>query len=159
MKHTILIFAMFFLGISLFSQTVSLPSVVKNNFDKKYAKAKEVSWIHNKNKYEFEFYESKVLFTAFFDSTGTWLETTNIKASEDIPSKLLTDISNKYPGTKFAYAEKVTNSKNETFLRIMVESSEKTYIVKASLEGIILDTEIQDNSQINEGEDNDLEGD
>lgn len=159
MKRSILIFAMVFLGNLLFGQKVSLPSIVKDNFNKKYPKVKEVSWSHHKNKYEFEFFQSKVSYTASFDSTGTWLETTNIIASAEVPPKLLTEISGKYPGTKFAYAEKVITSDSENFLRVVVESQENTYIVKASLEGIILNTEVQDNSQIIEGEDNDLDMD
>jgi hypothetical protein len=150
---------MFFLGNLLFAQKANLPFAVKDNFDKKYPKVKEVSWTHNKNKYEFEFYQSGVSFIASFDSIGTWLETTNIITSAELPANLLTDIFGKYPGTKFAYVEKVITSKNETFLRIVVESHEKTYFVKASMDGLILNTEIQDNSQIIEGEDNDLDVD
>jgi hypothetical protein len=146
------ILIMLSLSITVSAQSPDLPVRVKDEFKKTFPYANDINWALNNDKYEIEFYIGPDLYTAIYDDSGNMLETAIIISDDQIPEKLLAAIANKHPDAGLAYAEKVTTSKNEKFIRVVAESENMVYTVIAKLDGTIIKIETQNyNSNQDEG--------
>ncbi len=140
------------LTLAVNAQNSDLPKKVKDSFRKEFPLASDINWAVNNDKFEIEFYQGPDLYTAIYNTSGILQETAIIISDDQIPQKLLTIIANKHPDAGLAYAEKVTTSKNEEFIRVVAESENMVYTVIAKPDGTILKIETQNyNSNPDEG--------
>jgi hypothetical protein len=116
MKNFIILVAVFSLiSFSACSQK-NPPENVKNEFSRKFAGAKSVKWVSEKeNEWEAEFKLNGNEMSACFDNSGKWMETEAEVSAKDLPAPVSNTLKNEFPEFKTGEITTVENAEMKGF--------------------------------------------
>jgi hypothetical protein len=104
-----------------------LPSKVRDNFRKKFAKVEEVRWDTLDNTYTAHFSVNELKVTSTFSQSGDWLTTTEDINEEEVVRQAILYCGENYPGLKYKTGNKTTTrDRNVEFYVELFEKSRKT---------------------------------
>ncbi len=118
MKNLILVIAASaFISLSVSAQTSkNVPAPVKTAFSQKFTKATDVKWgKEGKTEWEAEFKLDGKLYSANFDTKGSWLETEYAITATEIPAVVKTTIDKDYAGYKMKESEISETAKGKVY--------------------------------------------
>lgn len=84
-----------------------VPSVVRNNFEKKFSDAMEAEWAKNNDYYEVDFLWEETEYSAIFDGRGSMLMHKKEIAAEDLPAAVKESIQQYVSKSRIEETEKV----------------------------------------------------
>ena len=104
---------------TLFAQDIpqsQVPSVVVNNFKKKFPKAVDIEWEMKGEQYNVEFEIGwKKDFEAWYSADGTLIRYTEEISPSELPIVVKTAIAKDYPGYRIDDAEKLVSGKDVSY--------------------------------------------
>ena len=118
-----------------FSQAGKLPTNIETAFKAKYKIAKIDDWWMEHNQFHIDYSISPNSYTAVFDSTGTWQETSEIISDFDIPESVTNYLKQKFPDGKISFCEKVETKDALKFLRVNFFDQNQPCIIICDISG------------------------
>ena len=125
MKTLLLIFILTGFYICCYSQNLSqntIPSKVKNKYEKLYPKATRSQWIKEKKNYEVNFKIEQTRISVLIDSIGNLIETSISTLA--LPNEITEYIDRSYPGEKIARSEKVIKTRGKIYYKVRIDGDE-----------------------------------
>jgi hypothetical protein len=108
-----------------------LPTRVRDNFRKKYAKVEEVRWDTLDNYYTAHFAMNEMAITSTFSQTGDWQTSTEEIKEEEVIRQAIQYCGESYPGLKYKKGEKTTT--RDRSIEFYVELFEKSKNTKEEI--------------------------
>jgi putative alpha-1,2-mannosidase len=127
MKKVMFALATLMLGTISYGQKVNqadVPTVVKQAFEKKFARVKEVKWEKEDGKFEVNFEQNKHEMSAVFNASGVLEETEAEIKMNELPSAVTTYIAKNYSSSKVKEAAKITKANGEVNYEAEVNGSD-----------------------------------
>ena len=121
---------------SSFAQDIpqnQVPSVIVNNFQKKFPKAYDIEWELDGTLYKVEFETGRISkdHDAWYDKTGALVRLKEEITKEELPQKVLESIKQEFSGYRMDDIKRVTEG-SEVYYRVDLESfSEEWKVVYA----------------------------
>lgn len=121
---------------SSFAQDIpqnQVPSVIVNNFQKKFPKAYDIEWELDGTLYKVEFETGRISkdHDAWYDKTGALVRLKEEITKEELPQKVLESIKQEFSGYRIDDIKRVTEG-SEVYYRVDLESfSEEWKVVYA----------------------------
>ncbi|PVX49298.1 putative PepSY-like beta-lactamase-inhibitor [Balneicella halophila] len=133
------------IGLSLFTSALfaqdlpqsQVPSVVVNQFNNDFPKAKDVDWELKNNVYNVEFEQGwDKDFEAWYSADGKQIKLEEDLTKRELPKAVIATIEKEYPSFKLDDIEKITEAQKVTYkVEIENKSMEKTLFINEN--GII----------------------
>jgi len=107
-KNIVLMMLGFTVSLAAISQSIKVPTAVKNAFKAKFPTATNVKWgKENAKEFEADFKLNGTTMSANFDSKGNWTETETQITTTALPDAVTTAIKTKYPGSVITKGDKI----------------------------------------------------
>ena len=141
MKKKLIFIGLLFTGIIAFAQDIpsnQVPSVVLNQFNIDYPKARDVEWELKNNIYNVEFEKDwYVEFEAWYSATGNLIKEEEELSQNKLPKLVTATIKSKYPMHHIDDAEKITENKKISY-KVEIEKGNEEQTLFLNENGTII---------------------
>ena len=130
MKNLLILFVLFFLGQSMFAQTLidtkKVPANVQKAFKRKNSRAKDIKWFEDRDnrQYTVKFTENTVKCWVITNYDGIVLEKHSDMSYKQLPERIRSELKKNYKNLKFASAEVVVKGRKDKYYSIMMNESQ-----------------------------------
>lgn len=117
-----------------------VPSIIVNDFQKKYPKAYDIEWKIKGNQYKVEF-ETGLLGTdheIWYDNSGKWIRHEEEISKSELPKQILTKIQTEFKGYSIDDIKKITGPTSINYL-VELDSFSEDWKILFGKEGRILE--------------------
>ncbi len=141
MKKYKLLILLLILGNTLFAQNISvrkLPSVVINQFNIDFPKAKDVEWELKGKTYKVEFEQRWGRdIEAWYSAKGELIKLKEELTKKELPRSILSVIAEEYPNYRLDDIERITY-KNEKKYKVEIEKRNKELVLFFNNNGVLI---------------------
>ena len=131
----LLISSLLFACVLLSAQEGELRPIVDSSFKAMYPDSRLEDWWTEDGQYHICFTITPHSCTAVFDSTGIWMETSEIISDFDIPLTLKNYLKQNYPCCTISYCEKVETKESLRFIRVNFYNNNQLMIIQCDNTG------------------------
>ena len=112
-----------------------VPSIVKENFAKKYPGVKALKWEKENSDFEVGFYMDKVQSSAIFDPSGNFKEFEQEMSVSEMPKAIIDYSIQNYHGFHITEAARITDANGKTFYELEMDKGKKHFELLFDLQG------------------------